>query len=341
MASKTSRSIWVAGWLVAACGGGGSGRAADKTAVVAAYASLHECMVTADGKVRCSGKGEFGELGAPPSKNWVTTPVEVPGITDAIDVAVGNRWSAAVTRGGKVFMWGETDMAGKGSEKVVEVKELQGATDLEGDLWALFADGSVASYRRQVGDRPATATKVTMPAGFSAKQLRTFASESTACVADAAGAVACTSSFFDSPWGAWASGKDRTAFHLVPGLVGARDVAVTRNGVCALLAGSTVACFGFGLGKDVASTVEVPGVSLLESIYSSDGGAVFAVRGPSERSNISATGGALAALADIAPKAEACPRKTTIGSHQRGCVLCASGGVQCPSTDGPTFPLGK
>lgn len=271
----------------------------------------------------------------------MTTPTEVPGVSDAIDVAVGNRWSAAVTRGGKVFMWGETDMAGKGDGKVVDVPELQGATDLEGDLWALFADGSVGHFRRKVGDRPATLTKMAMPAGFKATLLRSYSGDGAACVADAAGAVACRNPFFETTWGAWGSGKDAGSFHLVPGLTGARDLALTSNGVCALLAGSTVGCFGFGLGKDTATTIEVAGVKLLESIYTSDGGAVYAVRGPSERSNIAVTGNVLVANADITPKADACPRTTTIGAHNRGCVLCASGGVQCPGSDGPTFPLGK
>lgn len=47
------------------------------------------CAVMDNGTVRCWGRNDVGERGTPPSSDDAATPVEVPGVTDAVDIVMG------------------------------------------------------------------------------------------------------------------------------------------------------------------------------------------------------------------------------------------------------------
>lgn len=74
----------------------------------------HSCAVLRSGHVYCWGGNAFGELGSEtsaadcPESTFPCSPdaKRVPGIDDAMDVAAGEGFSCALTRGGGVWCWG-------------------------------------------------------------------------------------------------------------------------------------------------------------------------------------------------------------------------------------------
>jgi len=69
----------------------------------------HTCALRVGGQVVCWGENESGGLGngtTNPSTG-PSTPVAVTGLTDAVQIAVGDGFSCALRRGGQVACWGE------------------------------------------------------------------------------------------------------------------------------------------------------------------------------------------------------------------------------------------
>jgi alpha-tubulin suppressor-like RCC1 family protein len=63
------------------------------------------CAIVAGGKVWCWGRADHLQLG-PTADDWEeVTPVQVPGITGATAISVGNA-SACALAGGQVVCWG-------------------------------------------------------------------------------------------------------------------------------------------------------------------------------------------------------------------------------------------
>ena len=68
---------------------------------------LHTCVVHEDGTVSCWGPGHEGQLGLGNTETH-HLPVAVPGITDAVAVAVGSAFTCVAHRGGGVSCWGRS-----------------------------------------------------------------------------------------------------------------------------------------------------------------------------------------------------------------------------------------
>ena len=79
---------------------------ADCTAVIAG--GHHTCLLTDEGRLRCTGDNRRGQLGADRSDWYLRRPLETVGIDHPIrDAATSGSHSCAVTATGKVFCWGE------------------------------------------------------------------------------------------------------------------------------------------------------------------------------------------------------------------------------------------
>jgi len=76
-------------------------------AVVMDVGSTSGCFVRGDGHVLCWGEASYGQLGPGASGGLeVLVPVEIPGITNAIEVASSNSTNCALLADGSVMCWG-------------------------------------------------------------------------------------------------------------------------------------------------------------------------------------------------------------------------------------------
>ena len=74
----------------------------------ASFGSGHNVALKNDGTLWAWGDNAYGQLGDG-SKTNRTTPVQVIGLTGAIDIAAGDSYSVAVRSDGTVFTWGSND----------------------------------------------------------------------------------------------------------------------------------------------------------------------------------------------------------------------------------------
>jgi hypothetical protein len=70
---------------------------------------VHGCVIRDSGAVACFGTNSSGQLGR---GSTVVEPgvVDVPGLTDVVDVAVGSTFSCAAEADGEVWCWGANDL---------------------------------------------------------------------------------------------------------------------------------------------------------------------------------------------------------------------------------------
>jgi len=72
---------------------------------------LHSCAALSDGSIRCWGSNDYGQLGDPDfHEPFSSQPRIVPGITGAVDFALGYEHSCALLEGGEVWCWGRNVM---------------------------------------------------------------------------------------------------------------------------------------------------------------------------------------------------------------------------------------
>ena len=92
------------------------GMSANVHAIAAGY--YHTCAALTDGRVKCWGSNEYGELGnggATGSGARSNVPVDVVGITDAVDVVAGRYFSCALRASGGVRCWGDNTNSALGN----------------------------------------------------------------------------------------------------------------------------------------------------------------------------------------------------------------------------------
>ena len=77
------------------------------TGVAAMDAYNHTLAVKDDGTVWAWGSNITGQLGISPDNNDHTTPVQVTGLTNITDIAVGDSFSLALSSDGTIWSWGE------------------------------------------------------------------------------------------------------------------------------------------------------------------------------------------------------------------------------------------
>lgn len=93
-------------------------------AVVISPSSEFVCVLTGDGRVRCAGDNQYGQLGDGTTTSS-QTPVFVKGLNDAKSIAVGFNKSCAILRTGHVKCWGYDFLSGK----VIQPSEVSGISN--------------------------------------------------------------------------------------------------------------------------------------------------------------------------------------------------------------------
>lgn len=100
----------------------------------------HACALRASGQVVCWGANRFGQTGSPATTLGQATPAAVPGLSDAVEIAVGDAFSCARRADGTVVCWGSqaSGRLGNGStaeasiSTPVSVSTLSGVVSLVG-----------------------------------------------------------------------------------------------------------------------------------------------------------------------------------------------------------------
>ena len=220
---------------------------------------LHSCAVTKQGRVRCWGANDHGQLGNG-NRRPVRGSTEVRGISTAVQVDVStHRWimffeyddpdnyntTCAVLRDGKVVCWGD-------------------------NAYGQLGDGSTRPSLNPVRVR-----------GLE-KAVAGSVGETGACAVTEAGAVHCWGYALDSADGKALDARGNAFWAKAPvqvrGVSSAVQVAVGTGFACALLRDKSVACWGsdwagaLGDGPDTASgsVVKVAGLENAISISAGD-----------------------------------------------------------------------
>jgi alpha-tubulin suppressor-like RCC1 family protein len=98
--------------------------------------SLHGCALRATGEVACWGTNIDGQVGDGTSTLFHPTPVAVPGLVDAVEIALSSTHSCARRATGAVVCWGDNAAGGLGDGTTTNsrspVTVLDGSMDLAG-----------------------------------------------------------------------------------------------------------------------------------------------------------------------------------------------------------------
>ncbi len=221
----------------------------------------HGCALVSGGQGRCWGRNEEGQLGnGTPSATPSTTPVAVTGLSGAIRIAAGNRFTCALVSGGQSRCWGANDRGQLGngttttSSTLVAVTGLSGAVELGAGgrhVCAIVAGGQVrcwgANDRGQLGNGTSSAGATTTPvtvSGLSGATRISAGAEHT-CVVLSGGQVRCWGGNTRGQLGNGTSSFGATTSPVtVAGLTGAVDVAAGGEHTCALLNSGQARCWG-------------------------------------------------------------------------------------------------
>ncbi|MEZ5215555.1 MAG: hypothetical protein R2715_02920 [Ilumatobacteraceae bacterium] len=76
--------------------------------VVTGY--YHTCAITPSGTVKCWGLNDTGQLSsAAGGATSTNVPVQVPGLTNVVDLALGHNHTCALTETRQVYCWGSNN----------------------------------------------------------------------------------------------------------------------------------------------------------------------------------------------------------------------------------------
>jgi alpha-tubulin suppressor-like RCC1 family protein len=254
----------------------------DTGQTLASFPQGYSCVVRTNGHVACWGFNGSGQLG-----DGTTTlrsrPVEVVGMSDAVDISVGRGIACAVRANGHVMCWGNNFAGGLGngtldnSSVPVEVKNLVDAVavSVNDTPCALRRTGQLAcwGFNRDGEAGDGTTASRTTPV---------FPSTPNDVVAVATGLNRTCVVHTDRTVSCWGLGIGTTPVK-VAGLNGVVGVAMSEGNnrayTCAVLATGGVKCWGdndFGqLGNGTttpsAAPVDVLGINNAVRIYSGNG----------------------------------------------------------------------
>jgi alpha-tubulin suppressor-like RCC1 family protein len=224
-----------------------------------ALGAAHSCARKPEGTVRCWGDDMQGQTGQGKlvAEGFLSTPSDVAGITDAVDIAAGRSHTCVARKSGKVSCWGFNLDGQLGNGETanrkaapVEVVGLTGAVAVAAGgnfSCALRRGGSVACWggngagQLGKGDDSPSAAPVLVP-GLS-DVVGIAAGLTHACAVKNTGAVLC--------WGEGASGqlgKGQLGSSATPvavaNLTDAEKIAAGERSTCAITKTGAVLCWG-------------------------------------------------------------------------------------------------
>jgi alpha-tubulin suppressor-like RCC1 family protein len=237
------------------------------------------CALLQDGTARCWGLGEYGQRGDGSFERISTVPVEVIGITNAVDIKSGYSHACVLLEDGTIRCWGAnrygqlgdpSTQAGSAVPVVVTgISDAAALTTGADHACALLGDGNLQCWGKndtgQLGDGTFTSSSTPVPVQGLTDVVAISGGGMHMCAVSRNGTVKC--------WGENERGQlgDGTNFTTatpvqVVGISGAVAVSSGWRHTCALLNDGTVRCWGdneFGQLGDGTTTTSSIGVQVV------------------------------------------------------------------------------
>ena len=235
-----------------------------------ALGGAHSCVLNDDGRVRCWGSHQYGQLGTAsiatgPGARSVA-PVVVDDIHDAVRVESGHFHACAIHADGAVSCWGHGgfgQLGTAGSEDrttPARVALPEPAVELalgEGHTCARLASRRVACWGRNDFGQLGDGTREARPAPAVVPELGDVAAlgagRDHACALLRDGTVACWGAGYEGQLGTSDRIDERDRPAAVPGLRAVRSLAIGSAHGCALDESGAVACWGRNDGRQVGN----------------------------------------------------------------------------------------
>jgi len=246
--------------------------------------SGHACVVTDQQKVECWGDGTSGSLGDGLYGNHnVTTPFEVPGLTDVAKVIAGSTGTCAVTMAGALYCWGPNywgqvdpgtyNNLPAATPTLIDIDPVVSATIGDSHACALLATGTVSCWGNNFNAQVGSEFYVPGPLGITPLAGVTGATAlTTGYVSNCVIAGATVRCWGYNYFGNLGTGSGLPGFTHIPSTLNFSstpiDVGVDVNGGCAAIADGTLSCWGvsgfIGTGATdygVSGPATVPGLT--------------------------------------------------------------------------------
>jgi alpha-tubulin suppressor-like RCC1 family protein len=289
--------------------------------VVAPTTGTAFCALTIGGQVYCVGRGvDVGDGALVASR----APVQVPGIVDAVEVAVVGAESCARTSSGAVTCWGGLEGPRGLSEIVALAPPCALARDGRVWCWGSNSRGEMGlgyRYRPGVDRDPEVVHEPMRVLGLERVSALSSSSLGSVCALTAGGLVSC--------WGFYGEALATVRPIRIAGLPLAKEVWTGTRSQCALTFDGRVFCF-----TDHTTPVERPELRGAGRLPRRGAG-----QGPGTKDSeplcIVTSDGALRCTGMPAPLPEiADVRQLSLSSHlaselPRGCVVLRDGRLQC------------
>jgi alpha-tubulin suppressor-like RCC1 family protein len=235
---------------------------------IVAVGRSHSCVAISSGAVKCWGDNSSGQLGDG-SFLSKSTPVTV-GISDVVDLVLGDGFTCALTVGGTVSCWGTNNEGQLGrtgastpTPTTVEVDNNHTVTSMSASssrVCVVLSNATVKCWGDGV-------TGIASPGTFSSTVASVSVGNSHACATLHNGSVQCWGDDADGQLG---NGDTNSSGSLVAVTLGTNDrataVSVSSGSSCAVLSDGKVKCWGdgsrgvtgFGTSNDTHTPTLVP-----------------------------------------------------------------------------------
>jgi alpha-tubulin suppressor-like RCC1 family protein len=300
------------------------------------------CAAFQDGTVKC-----WGLLVPPPlpSINYGATPVQVNGITSALQVEAGYLVNCALLSGGTIKCWGNNAYGQLGnssytwtssSASPVEVSGIDNATAISAGLYsacALTTAGGVQCWgwndHGQLGNGTTAGSLVPVSVSDLTNAVDITVGANHACALLETGGVVC---WGYNIWGQLGDGTtmERHTPVVVQGVSTAKQIAAFQSGTCAMLTDGTVTCWGTNSGcalgngnvpTSAGQSTAGTSVAYLKDVLTSTTGTASSLRAIS--------GGAIFSCAVVSNAIECWGSDSTgeLGDGQIETMRCVAGAV--------------
>lgn len=264
-------------------------------AVDVATGTTHTCAVAGDGTVRCWGSNTFGQLGTGAAAAPSLTPVTVPGVADAVQVAAGSNFTCALTELGAVSCWGANTSGQLGNGTTKRSPTPVPVTGLDAGVAGISAGNEMACARLSDGTARCWGSNAHGQLGDgdvanAAEPQRVVGLKDVIAISAGAGvgghACAVTGDGAAHCWGVNAAGQlgsDASTSVPAPTAVagegkGAAIASAGNGGSCAVTTKAAAVCWGgndqgqLGTGKPGGSAVPVTVEGLTAGVTKVDAG---------------------------------------------------------------------